>query len=457
MKKLFLCLVAAFMAMPLSSLAQTERIKVCVPDFKRFFLVQKENVNMRRLPNANSGKLMQWYSDAGSFDTYAKIFFSDTEAAKYRPNARTGAYTEPFHPYADVYLPVNPEQTEAKDGWYNVVVSAMEFAGNPGQANTKTAWINGAFGKAVDVAADGAIKKIKIQTHPTVSLDDERINEKIYATDFDKRKSGAFKNLGLGCSYDDNSKCAGIFMPVFAGDLLFTATLTATVEVNTSQREAVTISKKREEFEDSYWESLTITVNNPYNVEQNIKNYLLGCSDEEFGKVSSILFKDDMMPTQNVFFVSPDGKSHMFFFYPDYLGNIPSKTYTLAELAGDAPAATANAGSKSSGRQFSGKVFDMVENQPEFPGGQSALMTFLGQNINYPEEAIKKDIKGRVIVQFVVETDGSISNVNIIKSVDPLLDNEAARVIKSMPNWIPGSNNGKPVRVRFAIPINFNF
>ena len=98
------------------------------------------------------------------------------------------------------------------------------------------------------------------------------------------------------------------------------------------------------------------------------------------------------------------------------------------------------------------KVFDVVENMPEFNGGMGALMQYLSDNIRYPEE---KDIQGRVIVSFVVDKDGSISNAQVVKSVHPSFDAEALRIINNMPKWIPGTQNGKPVNVKYVVPINF--
>ena len=92
---------------------------------------------------------------------------------------------------------------------------------------------------------------------------------------------------------------------------------------------------------------------------------------------------------------------------------------------------------------------------PQFPGGQAALMEYLTKNVKYPEEAHKKGVQGRVISSFVVEEDGSITNANIAKSVDPLLDAEALRVVNAIPNWTPGMQRGKAVRVKYALPFTF--
>jgi protein TonB len=101
------------------------------------------------------------------------------------------------------------------------------------------------------------------------------------------------------------------------------------------------------------------------------------------------------------------------------------------------------------------KVFDVVEQMPSFPGGMGALMNWLSQNIKYPVIAAENGVQGRVIVQFVVEKDGSITDVKVAKSVDPSLDKEAARVVGSMPHWIPGKQNGSAVRVKYTVPVTF--
>ena len=92
---------------------------------------------------------------------------------------------------------------------------------------------------------------------------------------------------------------------------------------------------------------------------------------------------------------------------------------------------------------------------PSFPGGQGALMQYLASNIKYPVLAEENGVQGRVIVQFVVGKDGSISNVKVVKSVDQSLDKEAARVVSSMPKWIPGKQNGQAVNVKYTVPVTF--
>lgn len=100
-------------------------------------------------------------------------------------------------------------------------------------------------------------------------------------------------------------------------------------------------------------------------------------------------------------------------------------------------------------------VFDMVEEMPEFKGGNKALMDYLAANLQYPKGAETKGTQGRVIVQFIVNTDGSIDNAKVLRSVDPELDAEALRVINGMPKWKPGTQKGEPVRVKYTVPVVF--
>lgn len=101
------------------------------------------------------------------------------------------------------------------------------------------------------------------------------------------------------------------------------------------------------------------------------------------------------------------------------------------------------------------KVFDVVEQMPSFPGGPSALMEWLSNNVKYPVVAQENGVQGRVVVSFVVERDGSITDVKVVRGVDPSLDKEASRVVKAMPRWIPGKQNGSAVRVKYTVPVAF--
>ena len=100
-------------------------------------------------------------------------------------------------------------------------------------------------------------------------------------------------------------------------------------------------------------------------------------------------------------------------------------------------------------------IFDVVEEMPSFPDGKAALMAYLRKSIEYPLEALEKDAQGRVVCTFVVERDGSITDIRVLKSIDPSLDKEAVRVISEMPKWIPGKHKGKVVRVKYTMPVTF--
>ena len=101
-------------------------------------------------------------------------------------------------------------------------------------------------------------------------------------------------------------------------------------------------------------------------------------------------------------------------------------------------------------------AYDVVEQMPCFPGGQGKLVEFIEENMQYPKKCAEKGIYGRVIVAFVVERSGQLSNIRVVKSVHRALDKEALRIVKLMPRWIPGEQNGVTVRVKYIIPIRFS-
>ncbi|MGV3636235.1 MAG: energy transducer TonB [Flavobacteriales bacterium] len=101
------------------------------------------------------------------------------------------------------------------------------------------------------------------------------------------------------------------------------------------------------------------------------------------------------------------------------------------------------------------RVYTVVEKMPEFPGGQQAWLKYVSSKIRYPEEAKEHDIQGTVFLTFVVEQDGRITGVRTLRGIGHGCDEEAIRVVKSMPNWIPGEQGGKPVRVQYNLPVRF--
>lgn len=107
------------------------------------------------------------------------------------------------------------------------------------------------------------------------------------------------------------------------------------------------------------------------------------------------------------------------------------------------------------GKEKKEQVFMIVEKKAEFPGGRKKLMEYLRENIKYPEQALAKSIEGWVYVKFIVKKDGSIDDVKVIRSTDSLLDDEAIRVVKNMPKWIPGQTRGKDVSSSITLPVAF--
>lgn len=134
--------------------------------------------------------------------------------------------------------------------------------------------------------------------------------------------------------------------------------------------------------------------------------------------------------------------------------SIPSVAGVLESLASTSTATQATS-DETPAPESKREIYTAVENIPEFPGGMEALMRYLSMNIRYPEEAQKADIQGRVIVKFVVNQDGSVSDAEVVKGVDESLDKEALRVVSSLPKWTPGTVNGKAVDCYFTLPINF--
>jgi periplasmic protein TonB len=129
---------------------------------------------------------------------------------------------------------------------------------------------------------------------------------------------------------------------------------------------------------------------------------------------------------------------------------------SIVDVAGvDDPNAVDPAELMDNYTEESNEVFGAVEQMPDFPGGIEALYSYLGKNIRFPQSAIENGISGRVFLQFVVERDGSVSNVKVMRSLDKDCDAEAVRVVKRLPKFIPGKQNGKPVRVYYSLPVNF--
>ena len=130
---------------------------------------------------------------------------------------------------------------------------------------------------------------------------------------------------------------------------------------------------------------------------------------------------------------------------------IPGDVVVFEEIEGEMPEIFPEVGEV----EGESDVYQIVEQMPEFPGGEAELFHYISKNIHYPQKAREKGIQGRVFIGFIVEKDGSISNVRNLRGVDSELDAEAIRVVESMPRWKPGMHRGEPVRVSYQIPIVF--
>ena len=139
----------------------------------------------------------------------------------------------------------------------------------------------------------------------------------------------------------------------------------------------------------------------------------------------------------------------------DSLAHVSDTEETTPAVKSTSKAGEITAESSAPKKVFTGKVYEIVEQMPEYPGGLTALMNYLRVNTRYPAVAQKAGIEGRVIVSFIVEPNGSVSNVEIVRSVDTELDQEALRVVRQMPKWKPGTQNGVAMRVKYRLPITF--
>ena len=137
----------------------------------------------------------------------------------------------------------------------------------------------------------------------------------------------------------------------------------------------------------------------------------------------------------------------------DSLAHVSEREKTTPEVKSTTKTGEITAESSAPKKVFKGKVYDLVDEMPSFPGGPAELMKWLSSHVQYP--AIESCIQGRVIVAFIVEPDGSISNAKLVRSLDPSIDQEALRVVRQMPKWIPGKQNGAAVRVKYNVPVTF--
>lgn len=329
-------MLAVLFALPVS--AQLPDVTVKVPNVKRFVRIKADNVNVRRLPNATSGKLMQWSSDGGSIDTYCKVFFADTEGARYKANSRTGAYVSPFHPYKNQLYMVNPQQQEAQNGWYQIFVTAEEYDGNRGHANAKLAWINASFCEVIDVNQDvTAVQNAPIPV--CFKWDDAKECEvpaysKSYAKSLQDLYGGAYKDTRLTYAADYDANVYHVSILTNLGNFIFCTRCDINLVFGAnpvgSPYKIVEIEPDMEDADPT--EVLQVSLREAEPVKSTPNNVLLALikpSTAEFKMFYNWIWRDNKIPTESVYFVGTNGETYRFSYNPELINMIGYNTYTV--------------------------------------------------------------------------------------------------------------------------------
>jgi periplasmic protein TonB len=197
----------------------------------------------------------------------------------------------------------------------------------------------------------------------------------------------------------------------------------------------------------SLWYSSDEMVYSPYMGHVEMYNDLI--SPSEFQRINKLV--KPRIVEENTSLETPDEKKPV----EKKKGQVvPDSTITKSDTISNASSRNGLPGDSS--QMGSTDIFYAVEVMPKFPGGMAALSRYISDNVRYPADALKRGISGTVKIYFYIRKDGFVDNVKVIKSVDPLLDAEAVRVIRLMPRWTPGYHHGRPVIVMFKIPIVFN-
>lgn len=322
-KALFLKTLAAAILMcvggTLTASAQT--LKVTVPKGNLFFQVMKESVNMRRLPNAKSGKLMVWNSDAGSEETYTRLFFSDTEAARYRPNSSTGAFVETYHPEQGDWLVGSCTADEDQNGFYKAVVTAPEYV-NSGNGNAKTAWVSGSLLRIVEKDPEGHIEN---EGFPLWVKDNDETGEREYGPETKlgkgvKRGSGSYGVLEFQFSPDGKNNALLMSNAIAHGGFMFVSRLTIDVEHDASLPVSFKIEKVEEENDmGDTDERIVIKMKSAEKILLNAAMNLMKCPDSQFKLVMDAMFPGGQIPTSEVYVMSSFGPAECISY-----GNIPA-------------------------------------------------------------------------------------------------------------------------------------
>lgn len=291
---------------------------VNVPIVTRMIQINTEGVNLRRLPNTTSGKIMTWNSDGGSIDTYTKLFYNDTEASRYRANRNTGAYVEAYHPQNGEILMVNPDQSQPKNGWYQVLAQSEEYAGNSGNSNAKLGWVKQDFCKVIDIANSTPEELLSIKVPFTFSNpnnpEEEREADITLKGILQHRKTGMFDDFYFTLSAY-NFDCVKIIYPQIEENLMYVCEADVPVEYDPNQTEAIKVEKIEEENDigdiDEY---VKITLKGNRNKDTMYKLYdaLNNIPDSKFELIVNMIAPEGNLPSNRVFFRGTDGKAYEF-------------------------------------------------------------------------------------------------------------------------------------------------
>lgn len=274
---------------------------------------------------------MIWNSDGGSYDTYAKLFYSDTEATRFRPNRNTGAYIEAYHPQKGEVMILNPQKSEAQNGWYQLQITAPDYAGNPGQANTKLAWVRGDFCKVVDKVEpnDDQLGDLEVLI-PACDVEGTKQLD-FHIKNCSVRNGGAYNNVWYEVNSLNEDEIYFVQF-VYAADFVYIANARIPIEYDAEQNEKVclkTVVEENDMGDAEDYEYLKAFVKMPrgMNSFQAVVNYINTCPDEVFGQIISTLTPNGVMPADQVYFIGNDGRSYKVDFDSNTASSIAYDTY----------------------------------------------------------------------------------------------------------------------------------
>lgn len=320
----------------LPSMAWSLRVKQ--PSVKKFVNITADGVNLRRLPDATSGKLMNWYSDGGSIDTYNKIFFSDTEGSRYRANNNTGAFTDVFHPMKGNFYMVSDKQTEPKNGWYQIFVTSESYAGNPDNSNSKFAWVKSTFCQVYDVNEnDNDVLHMKIPSYimynPETGENEE--GKGIGYVETLSRNTGKYAKVHIRTEFSKDMNAMQVTLMQRVNGFIYVSRCMVEIEYGVSQSSKValkveTVESDMEDADDAIILKASLKGRKTTLTAVELSQYLMTCSDDEFAKVMDILAPNGNLPTDEVYFCDKTGKSHLFGYDATALAGYASLIYNIA-------------------------------------------------------------------------------------------------------------------------------